>query len=247
VVQVFDGQGAVVTGGSRGIGRAVVTRLAREGAAVAFSYRTREDAADELVAKLTGEGARVAAFRAEMGDPAEVRQFFAAAAEWLGGVDMLVNNAGETLVATIADTTDDDFDRLMAVNARAAFVLIREAGRALRRGGRIVNISTANTVMHAPGIALYAATKAAVEQFTLVAARELAIRKITVNTVSPGPVETEMLTASQTSQALDMAAAMTPLRRLGKPEDVADVVTYLLGPDARWLTGQNIRAAGGLV
>jgi 3-oxoacyl-[acyl-carrier protein] reductase len=246
-VQTFDGQGAVVTGGSRGIGRAVVVRLARAGASVAFSYRTREDAAKDLVAELTGEGTRVAAFRAEMADPAELRRFFAAAAEWLGGVDMLVNNAGETLMATIADTTDDDFDRLMAVNARSVLVLIREAARTMRRGGRIVNISTINTVIHSPGIALYAATKAAVEQFTLVAARELSIRKITVNTVSPGPVETEMMSASQTPQMLDMATAMTPLRRLGQPEDVADVVAYLLGPEARWLTGQNIRAAGGLV
>ncbi|MEQ4304387.1 glucose 1-dehydrogenase [Plantactinospora sp. B6F1] len=243
---VLSGQTALITGGSRGIGRAVVRRLARDGAAVAFSYRTREHLADQLVAELTEAGAWACAIRVDLADPAAVRGLFAAAEERLGGLDVLVNNAGETLVASITDSTEEDFDRLMAVNVKAAFFLIQEAARRMRRGGRIVNISSTNTVLHAPGIALYAASKAALEQFTLVAARELSLRRITVNTVSPGPVDTDMLRASQPVEALDMAAAMTPLRRLGQPADVADVVAFLVGPDARWLTGQNLRAAGGL-
>lgn len=243
---VLIGQTAVVTGGSRGIGRAIVTRLAGDGAAVAFSYRNSREQAEQLVKELAASGATAHAIRADLADLADVRRFFATAADRLGGVDVLVNNAGEPLVGAIADITEEDFDRIIAVNAKAAFFLIQEAARRMRRGGRIVNISSTNTVLHAPGIAVYAASKAALEQFTLVAARELSLRKITVNTVSPGPVDTDMLRASQPPEALDMAAAMTPLRRLGLPTDVADVVAFLVGPDARWLTGQNLRAAGGL-
>jgi 3-oxoacyl-[acyl-carrier protein] reductase len=243
---VLAGQGAVVTGGSRGIGRAIVERLARDGAAVAFSYRSDARAAEKLVADVAQSGGRARAFQAELGDVAQVRAFYAEAVGWLGGVDVLVNNAGETLVAPITEVTEEDFDRILAVNSRAAFFLIQEAAKGMRRGGRIVNVSSTNTVLHAPGIAVYAASKAALEQLTLVAARELSLRKITVNTVSPGPVDTDMLRASQPAQALDMAAAMTPLRRLGRPADVADVVGFLVSPDARWLTGQNLRAAGGL-
>jgi 3-oxoacyl-[acyl-carrier protein] reductase len=224
----------------------VVERLAADGAAVAFSYRQSEDAAKLLASELSVAGTPVHAIRADMASVPDVRRMFAEADEFLGGLDIVVNNAGETLVSVIGDTTEEEFDRVMAVNVKATFFAMQEASRKLRRGGRIINVSSTNTVLHAPGVAVYAASKAAIEQFTLVAARELGIRQITVNTVSPGPVDTDMLRQSQPPAALDMAAAMTPLRRLGNPDDIADVIAFLAGPDARWLTGQNLRAAGGL-
>ncbi|MFI9723625.1 SDR family oxidoreductase [Streptomyces sp. NPDC052396] len=243
---VLQGRTALVTGGSRGIGRSVVRRLTADGAAVAFGYVRSEDAARLLAEEVAAEGGQAHAIAADLTQLAGVRRVFDEAEQRLGGVDILVNNAGESLVAAIADTSEEDFDRVMAVNAKAAFFLIQEAARRLRRDGRIINVSSVNTVLHAPGIAVYAAAKAAVEQFTLVAARELGVRGITVNTVSPGPVDTDMLRAAQSAEALDRAAAMTPLRRIGRPEDIADVIAFLAGPDARWVNGQNLRATGGL-
>ncbi len=240
------GNSALVTGGSRGIGRAVVERLARDGAPVVFSYRRDERAARELETKVAAAGGQAHAVQADLAEVSGVRHLFDEAERLLGGIDVVVNNAAEPLVASIAETTEEEFDHLVRVNVKAVFFSLQESARRLRRGGRIVNVSSTNTVLHAPGIAVYAATKAAVEQFTVIAARELSVRKIRVNTVSPGPVDTDMLRESQSAQALDMAAAMTPLRRLGQPDDIADVVAFLVGPDARWLTGQNIRAAGGL-
>lgn len=236
---------ALVTGGSRGIGRAVVERLVAD-RAVAFSYVCSEGPAKQLVADLSAIGGRVHALPADLSRLQDVRLLFERVEELLGGIDILVNNAAETLVAPIIEITEDAYDRLVAVNTKATFFAIPEAAHRLRKGGRIINVSSTNTVMHLPGIAVYAASKAAVEQFTLVAARELALRKITVNTVSPGPVDTEMLRVSQSAQALDMAAAMTPLRRLGQPADIADVIGFVAGSDARWVTGQNIRVTGGL-
>ncbi len=243
---VLAGSKALVTGGSRGIGAAIVERLAKDGARVVFGYARNKDLAEQLVARLAETGAEAHAVAADVGDPDAVRELFDTAKELLGGVDILVNNAGQALTTTIADTTEQDFDRMFAVNVKGPFFLMQQAARGLNRGGRIINISTINTVMHGPGVAVYAATKAAVEQFTLVAAKEFGPRGVTVNTVSPGPIDTDMLRATNSATALDIAAASTPLRRLGRPDDVADVVAFLAGPDARWLTGQNLRASGGL-
>lgn len=134
----------------------------------------------------------------------------------------------------------------MAVNAKGPFFVMQEAAKRLHDDGRIINVSTLNTHMAEPGVSLYAASKAALEQFTRVAAWELASRRITVNSVSPGPVDTELLRAHNPPEVLEQAKAMTPLARLGQPADIADIVAFLAGPDARWLTGQNLRATGGL-
>jgi len=162
-------------------------------------------------------------------------------------LDILVNNAAVNPRVPLAELTAEEFDRVMTVNAKFAVLAMREAARRMRDGGRIINISTLNTVVPAPGHALYIASKAVLEQFTRVAARELGARGITVNTVSPGATDTDMLRQTNPPEALAQTAALTALQRLGRPEDVAAVVAFLAGPDAGWITGQNIRATGGLV
>lgn len=243
----LQGKAAVVTGGSRGIGRAIVERLARDGADVVFTYARNADAAAEVVRMTKDAGAVVHAVRCDLADPGAAERLMETAAEKLGGLDILVNNAAMSFTpAPIAETGEDLFDTVMTVNVKSAFLTVRYAARHMRDGGRIVNISTVNTVRPAPGIAPYAVSKGALEQLTMVASRELGARGITVNTVSPGATDTDLLRETNPAEALRMAAAMTPLGRLGQPADVADVVAFLAGPDARWVTGQNIRASGGL-
>jgi 3-oxoacyl-[acyl-carrier protein] reductase len=240
---MLTGKTALVTGGSRGIGRAIVERLTRDGAAVVFSFLQHQAAAAEVAAEVAAAGGNAHAVRADLGRLVEVRRLFDQAEGHLGGLDILVNNASVVVTASLAEVSEQAYDQVMAVNAKGTFFAIQQAARRLRDGGRIVNLSTVNTVLPAPGVVVYAASKAAVEQFTLVAARELAGRAITVNTVSPGFVDTEMFRGANLPGAPERAAAMTPL---GQPADVADVIAFLVGRDARWLTGQNLHASGGL-
>ncbi|MER6170241.1 SDR family oxidoreductase [Streptosporangium sp. NPDC001681] len=244
---VLEGKAAVVTGGSRGIGRAIVERLARDGADVLFSYASDAGAAAEVERAVKEAGGSARAVQADLAEPGAAERLMETAEEFLGGLDILVNNAALSFTPTpVAETGEELYDRVMAVNARAVFLTIRYAARHMRDGGRIVNISTLNTVRPAPGIAPYAASKGALEQLTAVTARELGGRGITVNTVSPGATDTDLLRGTNPAAALAQVAGMTSLGRLGEPSDIADVVAFLAGPDGRWLTGQNLHANGGL-
>ncbi|MEU5949017.1 SDR family oxidoreductase [Micromonospora sp. NPDC047465] len=236
----LTGKTALVTGGSRGIGRAIVRRLAREGATVVFTYKENRAAADDLVSQLAG----AIAVRADQEDLANVSAMFQPVRD---GLDILVNNAAVNPRALIADITEDEFDRVLTVNTKFPVLAMREAAPVLRDKGRIINISTLNTVVPAPGHSLYCASKAALEQFTAVAAREFGARGITVNTISPGATDTDLLRAANPPEALAQTAAVTALQRLGRPDDIAAVVAFLAGSDAQWITGQNIRATGGLL
>jgi 3-oxoacyl-[acyl-carrier protein] reductase len=242
-VRELDGKGAVVTGGSRGIGRAIVTRLVADGARVVFAYR-QDDRAAAAVSEATA--GRATGVRVDLAEPGAVGRLFEAAAPHLDGLDILVNNAGTVRAPLFVDASEADYDAVMDINTRSVFLAIQHAARHMREGGRIVNLSTVNTREHGPGLALYAGSKAAVELFTRVAAKELGPRGITVNAVSPGATDTDLLRASNKAAALEAAVAKTPLRRLGQPEDIADVVAFLVGHDGRWVTGQNIVASGGL-
>jgi 3-oxoacyl-[acyl-carrier protein] reductase len=236
----FTGKTALVTGGSRGIGRAIVERLAGDGARVVFTYRHSEEAAKELAARLPG----AVAVRADQSGLESLDAMFAPVRD---GLDILVNNAAAGGGHPIAELTPDEFDRVMTINAKVPLLAVRRAAELMPDGGRIVNISTLNTVVPAPGLVLYCASKAALEQVTAVAARELGPRGITVNTVSPGGTDTDLLRATNSPEALAQTVAMTALQRLGRPADIAAVVAFLAGPDAAWITGQNIRATGGLL
>ena len=234
------GRTAVVTGGSRGIGRAIVERLARDGARVVFGYRSRDDEAKAVESAVPS----ARGVRADLGEPGAVVALLEEAGDEL---DILVCNAAESFGSVrIADVSEADYDRIFAVNAKATFLAVQYAARHMRDGGRIITISTLNTVRQAPGGSLYAGSKGAVEQFTAVAARELGARGITANVVSPGATDTELLRSTNPPEALDMAAQMSPLGRIGQPADVADVVAFLAGPDGRWMTGQNLHAGGGI-
>jgi 3-oxoacyl-[acyl-carrier protein] reductase len=227
----LEGKTALVTGGSRGIGAAIVRRLRSEGATVYFTHRASE--VDDTQA-----------IRADHEDPASVAAMFALVRD---GLDILVNNAAINPPLRIAELTTEEFDRVMTVNVKVPALAMREAAAVMRDGGRIVNLSTLSTVVSAPGASLYIASKAALEGFTAVAAREFGARGITVNTVSPGATDTDMLRRSNPPEALEQAVRLTSLQRLGRPDDIAAVVAFLAGPDAGWITGQNIRATGGLL
>lgn len=169
-----------------------------------------------------------------------------AAEAFAGPVDILVNNAAIAGLGKLVELSDEDYERVMQVNLRTVFDALREAARRMPDGGRIVNVSTVNTVMPEPGISLYAASKGAVEQLTVIAAHELGGRGITVNTVSPGATDTDLLHGVNSLEDIEMVREMSPLGRLGQPEDVADVIGFLVGPDGRWMTAQNFRAGGGI-
>jgi 3-oxoacyl-[acyl-carrier protein] reductase len=243
---VLAGKGALVTGGSRGIGRAIVERLARDGAAVTFSYVRDAAAAERVVAAVAENGGQAWAEPCDLADGAQLANLFDAAEKNSAGLDIVVNNAAVVAVGLIADTTDEQYDAVMNANAKGTFIAIREAARRLRDNGRLINISTINTVSPEAGISLYVGGKGAVEQFSVVAAHELGSRGITVNVVSPGATDTELLHGANDPADVAQLPGLTPLGRLGQPADVADVVAFLAGPDGRWMTGQNLRASGGL-
>jgi len=246
---ILSGKGALVTGGSRGIGRAIVKRLAADGAGVVFSFITDEAAAHRVADEVAEAGGKAFALRSDQGDLDDVQRLFAEAEERLDGLDIVVINAAGDLdlPGAIDDVTEDVYDRFMAVHAKGPFFIIKHAGRALRDGGRIIAISTLNTRLHPPGGALYTGAKGALENFTKVAAIELGRRGITANVVSPGATDTEMLRAANPGETFEDTAARTALRRLGQPEDIAAVVAFLAGPDSGWISGQNLAADGGLL
>ncbi|MBL7259058.1 SDR family oxidoreductase [Paractinoplanes lichenicola] len=235
----LEGKTALVTGGSKGIGRAVVEQLAARGATVVFTYRQDKTAADEVVQQNPG----TTAVRADQESLDGLDAMFEPVR---AGLDILVNNVGLVTAAPIGELTPQDFDRVFTVNTKFPLFAIQRATPLLRDGGRIVNVSTLNTLLPAARLALYCSSKAALEQLTAVASRELGPRNITVNTVSPGATDTGTLRAANPPEALEAAATMTALGRLGHPADVAAVVTFLASAEARWITGQNIRATGGL-
>ena len=245
----LQGKVAVVTGASRGIGRAIALRLAADGARVVVNYAQQHDAAQATVQDISDAGGQAVAVQADIVSRVAIRQLFDNTLHHYGRLDILVANAGFAVFKPLADITEEDFDATYAVNARGTFFCIQEALRHLADGGRIVCISTIGTLLNMAGGACYFGAKAAVEQFCRVAAREVAARGITINAVSPGFTNTDMLRTSLAgaSEASAELIAMTPLARLGESRDIAAVVAFLVGPDAAWMTRQNLAVDGGIV
>jgi 3-oxoacyl-[acyl-carrier protein] reductase len=239
----LDGKVAIVTGASSGIGQAIAERLATDGAIVVVNYLRSESKARAVVAGIQGKGGKAVAVQADMSVVSDARRLVADTAAQFGRVDILVNNAGKFVPKSFLDTTEADFDTQMALHAKGPYFAMQEAARVMRDQGRIVNISSAGTKLHYYGATAYLGSRGALEQFTQGIAQELAPRGITVNTVAPGFTDTGILTEPYRQ----MGMQLSPFKRLGRPEDIAEVVAFLVSEQARWVTGQTIQAGGGIV
>lgn len=238
---------ALVTGASRGIGAAIAARLAREGFDVVVNYAGSEDAAAGVVRKIEAQGGRAMSAKADVSDASDVKRLFDCAETKFGGVDVLVNNAGIMKLAKIGDSDDDLFDTQVAVNLKGTFNTLREASARLPDGGRIINLSTSVVGLKLETYGVYAGLKAAVETMTSIMAKEMRGRNITVNAVAPGPTATALFLDGKPEDLVQKMSKMPPLERLGTPEDIANVVAFLAGPDGGWINGQILRANGGLL
>lgn len=238
---------AIVTGASRGIGAVIARQLAAEGFAVAINYASSANEASALVVELRQAGHTAIAIKADVASSADVARLFDETEQQLGKVDVLVNNAGILKVLPLAQHSDELFEQTFAINTRGTFNTLREAATRMNDGGRIVNFSSSTVALNLPGYAVYIASKAAVESLTHVFSKELRGRQITVNAVAPGPVATELFLHGKSEEQIQTFAKMPPLERLGQPEDIAAVVSFLVSPAAAWVNGQILRANGGLV
>jgi 3-oxoacyl-[acyl-carrier protein] reductase len=237
---------AIVTGGSRGIGRAAAERLAADGLAVVVAYVSDQAEADAAAGSIESAGGRAVAVKADVADEASVAGLFDVAEERYGGVDVVVNAAGVMILAPVAEMDLAGFDRMHRTNVRGTFVVNQQAARRVRPGGAIINVSTSVTRLSVPGYSAYAASKAAVEALSLILARELRGRDITVNAVAPGPTGTALFLEGKSAELIEQIADQNPMGRIGTPGDVAEVISALAGP-ARWINGQTIFVNGGAV
>lgn len=238
---------AVITGSSSGIGRAIAEQLAQDGATVVINYAHSTDKAKAVVSAIESKGGKAISVQADISQVDDIKRLFQKTIEQFGGIDILVNSAVRGgAFKPLIKMTESDFDRQFSVNTRGTFFVLREAASIMKDGGRIVNISSAITVNNAPiGASIYAGTKAAVEQFTVSLAKELGSRDITVNAVLPGTTDTEGFRKTAPSEVQTQAAKQSPFERIGQPQDIADVVSFLVSDRAGWLTGQKIMATGG--
>ncbi|MBB2903334.1 3-oxoacyl-[acyl-carrier protein] reductase [Kineococcus radiotolerans] len=238
---------AVVTGASRGIGRTTALTLVAAGQAVVVGYAGSPEAAADVVAQITAAGGQAIASQADVADEHQVAALFDTATATFGGVDVVVHSAGRLSLSTIADLDLDDLDALHRTNIRGSFVVAREAARRVRNGGAVVMLSTSVVGLQFPTYGAYVASKGAVEAMTLILARELRGRDITVNAVAPGPTATDLFLDGKDEATIERLAKQPPLERLGTPADIAEVISFLAGPGGRWVNGQVLRANGGII
>ena len=241
----LHGKVALISGGSRGIGRAIAERLGRNGADVALTYAGNQDKAEAVAATIRAGGVRALALQSDLSQVAQTRILFAEVLEHFGRLDIVVNNVGVSMFKLTTEIEEDDYDRVMGTNARGTFFALQEAARHVADGGRIINLASGATRQALPGAGVYAASKAAVEQFGMALSKELGPRGITVNQIGPGVTDTDGLVMP--ADALAHLIASTPLGRLGQPTDLADVVAFLASDDARWVNGQTLQVNGGIL
>jgi 3-oxoacyl-[acyl-carrier protein] reductase len=237
---------ALVVGGSGGIGGAVARRLADDGMSVAVHYSGNERRAAQVVDSITEGGGQAFALSADIADETSMGTAFDRVEQDFGGVDVVVNTAGIMLLSPLTELNLDDLDRMHRTNIRGTFVVSQQAARRVRAGGAIINFSTSVSKLQFPGYSAYAASKGAVNAMTLILARELRGKDITVNAVAPGPTATDLFLDGKEEAAIDTLARAAPLERLGTPEDIAEAVAFLAGP-ARWVNGQIIYVNGGII
>ena len=245
MTHVSSTKSVIVTGASRGIGRAVATRLARDGFAVVVNYAGNATKADEVVAEIKAARRQAIAVQADVANAADVDRLFKEAVDTFDGINMVVNCAGIMPLSPIAGGDLELFDKVIATNLRGTFVVLGQASRQVSAGGRIIAFSSSVIPMAFPTYGPYIASKAGVEGLVRVLANELRGRNITVNAVAPGPVATELFLTGKAEAQIEELRKLSPLERLGQPEDIASIVSFLAGPDGGWVNGQVLRANGG--
>jgi 3-oxoacyl-[acyl-carrier protein] reductase len=241
------GRAAIVTGASRGIGASIAARLAADGYGVCVNYAGGAPEAEATVKAITDAGGSAIAVQADVSDPAAVRRLFDVTEQALGGVDVLVNNAGIMQLSPLQEADDAFFDRHVSINLKGVFNGLREGARRVRSGGRIISLSSSVVGLYQPGYGIYAATKAGVEAMSHVLTKELRGRNITVNVVAPGPTATALFLNGKSEETVETLTKLSPLERLGRPQDIASVVSVLAGADGAWIYGQVIRVNGGVI
>lgn len=238
---------ALVTGASRGIGAAIAKRLGSDGFTVIVNYAGSADAAAAVVREIEAAGGKAMTAQADVSDASAVKRMFVSAEAAFGGVDVLINNAGIMMLSPIAAADEQNVGKQIDINLKGTINTLREAATRLRSGGRVVNFSTTVVGLKLETYGVYAATKAAVETLTAIMAKEMRGRSITVNAVAPGPTATDLFLNGKSDELIERMAKMNPLERLGTPEDIASVVSFLAGPDGAWVNGQTLRANGGVI
>jgi 3-oxoacyl-[acyl-carrier protein] reductase len=241
----LKGKVAIVTGSSRGIGSIIAKDLAKESCSIVVNYAGSEAAAKSVVDEITASGGTAIAVKANVASPTDITALFDAAINQYGKVDVLVNNAGINIYKLVKDTTEEDFDRIFQINVKGVFLGLKEASTRLQDNGRVINFSSSVTRLMLPTYGVYSATKAAVEQLTRVFAKEVGARGITVNSISPGPTNTDLFLEGKTKETIQRLESMSALGRIGEPEDISRVVLFLAGESAGWVTGQNLGVNGG--
>ena len=241
----LEGKVALITGASSGIGRGIAERLAQEGASVIVNYGKSADKAHAVVQGIVANGGQALAIQADVSRVEDIRRLFAETLRQVGRIDIVIANSGMFNQQSLMETSEEVYDAMFALNAKGVFFTMQEAGKHLQDGGRILFISSGATAMSFPGAAAYKGSKAAGEQFVKTLAKELGPRQITVNTVSPGFTETDMLPTDPDFR--QSGIAMSPLGRLGQPKDIADVVSFLVSETGGWITGNTIQAGGGII
>src|SRR5690348_9962546 len=240
----LTGKVAIVTGSSDGIGRAIAERLAQDGATVIVNYGKSADKAKEVVAGIEAKGGKAVAIQSDMSKVGDAGRLVKDTVKRFGRLDILINNAGMFMFKPLVDMSEEEFDRMFALNTKGPYFALQETAKVIQEGGRIVNISTDGTHTGFGGATAYLGSKGALEQFTKGLAHELAPKGVTVNTVSPGFTDTDML---DQANVREVGAESSPFKRVGTAQDIADVVAFVVSEQARWLTGQNVHAGGGVV
>ncbi|CAC9974064.1 SDR family oxidoreductase [Flavobacterium panici] len=236
----------LITGSSRGIGAAIALKVSQAGAKVIINYAGGKEPAEKLAQEINFNGGQALAIKADVSNSAEVKNLFDESIAHFGKIDVLINNAGIMITKLIKDTTDEDFDRHFNINVKGTFNTMREAATKLADNGSIINFSTSVNRIMLPGYATYVATKSAVEQLTRVFSKEIGSRGINVNSVSPGPTNTELFTNGKSEEVIARLASLSAFNRIGETNDIANVVVFLASDDAKWINAQNIGANGGM-
>lgn len=236
----------IITGSSKGLGKSTAIEFAKQGANVIINYNSNLEEANNVVDKISGDGGKAFAIKANVGNSKEIENLFDTAITHFGKVDIIVNNAGIMITKPLKDFSEKEFDQQFNTNVKSVFLMMKIAAEKLENNGRIINISSSTSKLAMPAYSIYSATKSAVEQMTRIFAKEIGHRGITVNSVLPGPMNTELFLKGKSDELIDKIASLSAFNRIGNVEDIIPLILFLAKDDAQWITGQNIGANGGM-